>query len=123
MKKEQIYELLYEIVSDIDEVDMKMKKVHFPVDENNFGDKNFLRLYSCSKQYNVLKKVCSNIIPKIETKKGLNEDFIHQFKIISSCIPAYDFDTLEICPEAENLKLKYIKYLKANKINFNNNNL
>lgn len=124
MKKEEIYKLLFEITTDIDTIDMKMKKVQFPVDENNFGDKNFLKLYACSKQYNVLKKVCSSIIEKLdEIKTEKNKDIISQFEIISSCIPTYDFDTLEICPEAEDLKLKYIKYLKTEKINLNNHNL
>jgi len=124
MKKEKIYELLFEITTDIDAVDRKMKKVKFPVDENNFGDTNFLRLYACSKQYNVLKKICSNIIEKLdETKTEKNKDLIHQFEVIRSCIPTYDFDTLEICPEAEELKFKYIKYLKQEKINLNNRNL
>jgi len=121
MTTENIYEILFELTADIDYVDKKMKKVVFPVDENNYKDVNFLRLYSCSKQYNVLKKVCSNIIKKLECANSPKyESLINQFEIMHSCIPDYDFDTLEICPEAENLKLKYIKYLKEEKINLEN---
>ena len=121
MKLSKINELIFEITADIDEIDRKIKKVIFPVDENNFGDENFLRLYACSKQYDVLKKVCSNIIEKIEKIEiPKKEELIHQFEITRSCIPFYDFDTLEICPEAEELKLKYIKYLKTEKIYLEN---
>ena len=121
MKREQIYELLYEITIDIDIVDRKMKKIVFPVDENNYADRNFLKLYVCSKQYNVLKKVCDNIIEKLSERPSFNnKEFIHQFENIRASIPVYDFDTLEICPEAEDLKLKYIKYIKKDKINFKN---
>ena len=121
MKREQIHELLYEITIDIDIVDRKMNKIIFPVDENNYADKNFLKLYSCSKQYNVLRKVCDNIIAKLNEKPSFNhKEFISLFENIRCAIPFYDFDTLEICPEAEDLKLKYIKYLKKDKINFEN---
>ena len=113
-------ELLYEITGDVDIVDRKMKKVVFPVDENNFADENFLRLYSCSKQYNVLKKVCKNIQSALKTSKIKSKrEYMQQFSQLESCIPTYDYDSLEICPDAENLKLKYIKYLKQDKIKLN----
>lgn len=124
MRQEKLYELLFELTTDIDIIDNKMKKVIFPVDENNFGDTNFLRLYACSKQYSVLKHVCSNIIKKLDkSKMPKKEDLIHQFQIICSCIPNYDYDDLEICPEAENLKLKYIRYIKQDKINLDSKSL
>ena len=46
MTLNKLSELLFELTTDVDAVDMKMKKVTFPVDENNFADDNFLRLYS-----------------------------------------------------------------------------
>lgn len=120
----KIDKLLFEITSDIDNIDMKMKKISFPVDENNFSDENFLRLYSCSKQYNVLSKVCQNLINKLEISRiKAKHDYIQQFSILESCIPKYDFDNLEICPEAEDLKLKYIKYMKLDKIDLVSNEI
>jgi len=118
MKLNKLDELLIEITGDVDNVDRKMKKVIFPVDYNNFADKNYLRFYSCAKQYSVLKKVCSNIITAIENANvKAKHDNLQQFEILRSCIPTYDFDDLEICPEAEELKFKYLKYIKPEKIN------
>lgn len=120
MRLNKLDELLCELTTDVDNVDRKMKKVQFPVDEDNFRDENFRRLYSCSKQYNVLKKVCSNITKALHsTKIKSKHEYIQQFTILESCIPFYDYDDLEICPEAEDLKLKYIKYIKADKIEIN----
>jgi len=118
MAQKKLDELYFELSEDIDAVDMKMKKVVFPVDENNFGDQNFLRLYACSKQYRVLKNVCYNLIDAINSSKIKHRrTYRQQFEDLYSTIPTYDFDDLEICPEAENLKLKYIHYIKQDKIN------
>lgn len=118
MAQKKLDELYFELSEDIDAVDMKMKKVVFPVDENNFGDKNFLRLYACSKQYRVLKKVCYNLIQAISKEKIKHKrTYLQQFDDLYSSIPTYDYDDLEICPEAENLKLKYIRYIKQEQIN------
>lgn len=112
-------EVYYDIENDVDMIAKKMKNVVFPVDED-FKDPNFLLLYSCSKQYNVLAKVCNNIISRLqETNIKAKYSHIEMFSNLLSTIPFYDFETLEICPEAENLKLKYVKFLKAEKINLN----
>ncbi len=112
-------ELYFDIEADVDNVAKKMKKVVFPVDED-YKDPNFLLLYSCSKQYNVLRKVCRNIINVIKDSNVKHKrSHIESFTMLLNSIPCYDFDNLEICPEAENLKLKYIKYIKAEKIDLN----
>jgi len=120
MTENDISKLLDELTIDIDAVDKKIKKVKFPVDENDFGDENFLKLYSCSKQYRILKKICSNIIKTIPSLSIKHKRFyLVQFENLEQNIPSFDFEDLEICPEAENLKFKYIKYLKQEKINTN----
>lgn len=120
MNYTKLDDLLYDLEEDVDAVARKMKKVIFPVNEDNFGDPNFLRLYSCARQYSVLARVCKNIIKVIEEShiKG-KRNYIEAFNMLLSTIPTYDFDNLEICPEAEELKLKYVKFIKAEKINVN----
>ena len=109
MNYTKLDDLLYDLEEDVDAVARKMKKVIFPVDEDNFGDPNFLRLYSCARQYSVLAKVCKNIIQVIEAShiKG-KRHYIESFNMLLSTIPTYDFDNLEICPEAEELKIRKI---------------
>ncbi len=118
MAQTKLDELYFELTADIDAVDMKLKKVIFPVDENNFKDSNFLKLYVCSKKYRVLKKVCYNLIDAINHSKIKHKKtYRQQFEDLYSSIPTFDYDDLEICPEAEDLKLKYINYIKQDKIN------
>ena len=49
MNYTKLDDLLYDLEEDVDAVARKMKKVIFPVDEDNFHDPNFLRLYSCAR--------------------------------------------------------------------------
>lgn len=110
-------ELYFEINTDMDKIDRQLKEVTFPFDEYNFKNRNFLKIYKCSEQYNVLKEVCINIMKAIKQSNIKNKNNYYQdFKRLLNTIPNLNFETLRICNEAEKLKIKYGKYLVKNTI-------
>ena len=78
--------------------------------DENFLDENYLKLYSLIKQAKVLRKVAMYRIKNDQDPAAVGvlvdiDDATYYFS-------EYEFDELEICPQAEELKLKYAQYLK-----------
>lgn len=78
--------------------------------DESFLDKNYVKLYSLIKQAKVLRKVAMNRIKNDQDPAAVGvlidiDDATYYFS-------EYEFDELEICPQAEELKFKYIQYLK-----------
>lgn len=112
-----------EFVADVLVVNYQLGQlVNFEIEET-FEDKHYPILYSYMKQAKVLKQVAIAGISQSKSYKeqkiyadALNELEYHTFPFAD-----YNLDELEVCPEAENLKIKYAEFLnnKSDEISIN----
>lgn len=107
-------EILRSLLKDVSLLKVKYERINKAIIENSFKNEEYLKIYSLYRQLKVLKQTTVKIMQTSQSTVTLAKiDFIFdEIQELFNKISYYDFDDLEICPNAEDLKYKYNKMLQ-----------